>query len=122
LRILNPSSARNLTPSIRAFSLAVPTQKRFLAVVAEIARATPEEGTLGEVKEPAQLAEEFESCGVAAVAVATDEIACGGSIQDLARASPVCSGPVGLRDPFLPPQQPSPPPLTTRYPSLSTAA
>lgn len=98
LRILSPLSARNLTPSIRDFSLAVTTQRRFLAVVAEIARATPEEGALGEVKEPARLAEEFESCGAAAVAVATDEIACGGSIQDLARASPVCSGPVVMRD------------------------
>ena len=98
LRLLSPPSARNLTPSIRDFYLAVTTQRQFLAVVAEIARATPEEGALGEVKEPARLAEEFEACGVAAVAVATDEIACGGSIQDLARASPACSGPVVMRD------------------------
>jgi indole-3-glycerol phosphate synthase len=89
---------RNITPSIRDFSSAVSTQRQQIAVIAEIARATPEEGILQPSLDVALLARRLDECGVSAVAVAADAIACNGSPADLKAASLAVSSPILCRD------------------------
>jgi indole-3-glycerol phosphate synthase len=78
LRTLGPLATRNLTPSIRDFAHAVTTQRGELAVVAELARATPEEGQIRRDLQIAELAGAFDAAGVSALAVATDSVLCEG--------------------------------------------
>src|SRR5258708_39692222 len=46
LQRLRPVDVRNLVPTVKDFSQAVSTRREDLALVAEIARATPEDGRL----------------------------------------------------------------------------
>src|SRR5258708_20292250 len=68
LRTLGPLATRNLTPSIRDFAHAVTTQRGELAVVAELARATPEEGQIRRDIQIAELASAFDAAGGSAPA------------------------------------------------------
>ena len=101
LRTLGPLATRNLTPSIRDFAHAVTTQRGELAVVAELARATPEEGQIRRDIQTAELASAFDAAGVSALAVATDSVLCEGSTADLQRVSSAVTVPVVARDLFL---------------------
>ncbi len=101
LRTLGPLATRNLTPSIRDFAHAVTTQRGELAVVAELARATPEEGQIRRDIQIAELASAFDAAGVSALAVATDSVLCEGSTADLQRVSSAVTVPVVARDLFL---------------------
>src|SRR5260370_37313503 len=74
LRTLGPLATRNLTPSIRDFAHAVTTQRGELAVVAELARATPEEGQIRRDIQIAELASAFDAAGVSALGVATGSV------------------------------------------------
>ena len=105
LRQLGPLGTRNLTPSIRDFAHAVTTRRGELAVVAELARATPEEGRMHRVKDFPELASAFDDAGVSAIAVATDPILCEGTTADLRGISVAVSVPVIARDLFLRPEQ-----------------
>ena len=105
LSALGPLATRNLTPSIRDFAHAVTTQRGELAVVAELARATPEEGPIRGDLEIAELASAFDEAGVSALAVATDSVVCRGSTADLQRASASVTVPIVARDLFLRPDQ-----------------
>jgi indole-3-glycerol phosphate synthase len=105
LRQLGQLATRNLTPSIRDFAHAVTTRRGDLAVVAELARATPEEGAMPQLKDIAALASDFDEAGVSALAVATDPIVCEGSTADLRQVSAAASVPVIARDLFVRPEQ-----------------
>jgi len=105
LRQLGQLATRNLTPSIRDFAHAVTTRRGELAVVAELARATPEEGRMHRVKNLPELALALDAAGVSAIAVATDPIVCEGSTADLQRVSAAVGIPVIARDLFLRPEQ-----------------
>src|SRR5258707_14702850 len=72
LRTLGPLATRNLTPSIRDFAHAVTTQRGELAVVAELARATPEEGQIRRDIQIAELASAFDAAGVSGLAGGED--------------------------------------------------
>lgn len=89
---------RNITPSIRDFTHAVSTQRQQISVVAEIARATPEEGLLREHLDVANLAQSLDACGVSTIAIATDALLCKGSAEDLLVASRAVSIPLIARD------------------------
>ena len=71
LRQLGQLGTRNLTPSIRNFAHSVTTRRGELAVVAELARASPEEGRMEGVMDIPALAYALEAAGVSAIAVAT---------------------------------------------------
>jgi indole-3-glycerol phosphate synthase len=96
---------RNATPSIKDFRHAVTTQRGALAVVCEIARATPEEGLLANVLDLGGLVQALDAASVSAIAVATDSVACGGVELDLAQVARATSTPVIARDLFLVPDQ-----------------
>ena len=98
LQRLRAPDVRNLVPTLKDFSHAVSTRRQELAVVAEIARGTPEEGQLVEALDVAELSRQFDRASVSAVAVATDEIACAGEPADLATAARAVSCPVVARD------------------------
>src|SRR5258708_6672539 len=111
LRTLGPLATRNLTPSIRDFAHAVTTQRGELAVVAELARATPEEGQIRRDIQIPELASAFDAAGVSALAVATDSVLCEGSTADLQRVSSVISYAVVAEVFFFPSQRTSEPRL-----------
>src|SRR5260370_37597728 len=67
LRTLGPLATRNLTPSIRDFAHAVTTQRGELAVVAELARATPEEGQIRRDIQIAELASALDAAAGSAL-------------------------------------------------------
>lgn len=98
LRRLGPTQARNITPSLRDFAHAVTTRRQALAVIAEIARRTPEEGELAESVDIAGLCAAMDQASVSAVAVATDGEAFGGSGADLQRAAQASSAPILCHD------------------------
>lgn len=89
---------RNVTPSMRDFTHAVSTQRSSLSVVAELARATPEEGHLVPVPDYQAMAAALDETDVAALAVATDKAVCQGSLPDLTMASRATASPVAQRD------------------------
>src|SRR6185436_18774491 len=79
---------RNVTPSTRDFTHAVSTRRSSLSVVAELARATPEEGHLPPMADYQAIASVLGETELAAFAVATDEEVCQGSLSDLTVVSP----------------------------------
>ncbi|HEY8209378.1 MAG TPA: hypothetical protein VIG99_17940 [Myxococcaceae bacterium] len=89
---------RNVTPSTRDFTHAVSTQRTSLSVVAELARASPEEGHLGPMPDYPALASSLDETDLAAFAVATDEAVCQGSLPDLTLVSRATTTPVAQRD------------------------
>src|SRR5262244_2189486 len=94
LRQLGQLATRNLTPSIRDFAHAVTTRRGELAVVAELARATPEEGPMHRVTDIPKLAPALDAAGVSAIAVATDPVVCQGSTADLRQVAAAVGVPV----------------------------
>jgi indole-3-glycerol phosphate synthase len=66
-------------------------------VVAELARSTPEEGSLPQV-DYAALAQALDDSDAAAIAVATDPVASSGSLADLSLVSRDASSPIVQRD------------------------
>ena len=74
-------------------------------MVAEIARVTPEQGQLRQSMDVAQLSALIEPAGAAALAVATDEVACAAQPLDLPLAARTSSCPVVARDLILAPEQ-----------------
>src|SRR5260370_13910615 len=70
LRTLGPLATRNLTPSIRDFAHAVTTQRGDLAVVPELARATPEEGHIRRDIQIAEVASAFDEARATALRAA----------------------------------------------------
>ena len=98
---LGPADLRNVAPSIKDFHQAVTTQRGPLAVVCEIARATPEEGSLTDRFDLEDLVRAMDSASVSAIAVATDPIACAGSDGDLADVARVAPMPIIARDLFV---------------------
>src|SRR5262249_33242862 len=105
LRRLAAPDVRNLVPTLKDFAHAVSTRRPELWVVAEIARATPEEGCLRQSLDVAQLSGQIEPAGAAALAVATDEVACAAQPSDLPLAARASSCPVVARDLILAPEQ-----------------
>ena len=89
---------RNVTPSTRDFTHAVSTQRSSLSVVAELARATPEEGHLAPMPDFQSLAAALDQTDLAAFAVATDMEVCQGSLPDLTVVSHATNSPVAQRD------------------------
>ena len=89
---------RNVTPSMRDFTHAVSTQRSSLSVVAELARASPEEGHLSPMPDYQAIASALDETDLAAFAVATDEGVCQGSLPDLTLVSRAVSSPVAQRD------------------------
>ncbi|HYV43246.1 MAG TPA: hypothetical protein VFA20_00235 [Myxococcaceae bacterium] len=89
---------RNVTPSLRDFTHAVSTQRSSLSVVAELARASPEEGHLSPMPDYQAIASALDATDLAAFAVATDEEVCQGSLPDLTLVSRAASSPVAQRD------------------------
>lgn len=105
LRRLPAPDVRNIVPTVKDFALAVSTRRGELAVVAEIARATPEEGPLRASLDAAQLGRDVDRASAAALAVATDEVACAAQPLDLPLAARASSAPVVARDLILAPEQ-----------------
>jgi indole-3-glycerol phosphate synthase len=98
LRSWAAPEVKHIVPSLKDFAQAVSTRRKELSVVAELARATPEEGPLAQVMDVGRWVQALDDASVAAVAIATDEVACGGSLSDLADAARVTSTPVVARD------------------------
>jgi indole-3-glycerol phosphate synthase len=84
LQRIKAPDVRNVVPTVKDFSRAVSTRREELAVVAEIARATPEEGKLRDALDVAEVSRQLDSASAAALAVATDELACAAEGSDLA--------------------------------------
>ena len=89
---------RNVTPSTRDFTHAVSTRRSSLSVVAELARATPEEGHLAPMPDYQAIAAALDDTDLAAFAVATDKEVCQGSLPDLTLVSRATTSPVAQRD------------------------
>src|SRR3954465_4021740 len=89
---------RNVTPSPRDFTHAVSTRRSSLSVVAELARATPEEGHLAPMPDYQAIASALDETDLAAFAGATDEEVCQGSLSDLTVVSHAATSPVAQRD------------------------
>jgi indole-3-glycerol phosphate synthase len=89
---------RNVTPSTRDFTHAVSTQRSSLSVVAELARATPEEGHLAPMPDYQAITAALDDTELAAFAVATDQVVCQGSLPDLTVVSRAATSPVAQRD------------------------
>jgi indole-3-glycerol phosphate synthase len=98
LQRLRPVDVRNLVPTVKDFAQAVSTRRAELAVVAEIARATPEDGRLLEALDIGEMVKRADSASVAAVAIGTDETAFAAIPSDLATAARAASCPVVARD------------------------
>ncbi len=98
LQRLKAPDVRNVVPTVKDFSRAVSTRREELAVVAEIARATPEEGRLRDALDVAEVSRQLDSASAAALAVATDELACAAHAPDLAIAARAASCPIIARD------------------------
>jgi len=92
------ADARKATPSLRDFHRAVTSRRAALAVIAEVARATPEEGDIGWSQELDALLDAAESALVAAFAAAADPVLCRGSYADCAQVANQVGGPVIVRD------------------------
>lgn len=105
LRRVGAADVRNLVPTLKDFALAVSTRRQELAVVAEIARATPEEGKLRQSLDVAQMSGQIDLASAAALAVATDELVCAAQPSDLPLAARATSSPVVARDLILVPEQ-----------------
>lgn len=99
------ADARHATPSIRDFTGAVTTHRRGLAVIAELSRATPEEGTVVEDLDVARRVAVCDEANVAAIAIGTDALALKGSPLDLAAASRATTTPLLQRDLILTDEQ-----------------
>jgi indole-3-glycerol phosphate synthase len=97
LRTLGPIDVRGVTPSIKDFQHSLAPYPGALAVIAELARATPEEGALAADYSADTLVPLLDEAEVAAIAVAIDP-ACDGYERDLARAAAITTTPVLARD------------------------
>jgi indole-3-glycerol phosphate synthase len=98
LRRLGAAEVSGLMPSARDFIQAVSTHRSALAVIAELARATPEEGVLDPALDVEKLCRLANEAAVSALAVATDPILCQGDDLLLASASRLFEGPLLMRD------------------------
>src|SRR5229473_869574 len=103
LQRLRPVDVRNLVPTVKDFSQAVSARRQnvdcpYLAVVTEIARATPEDGRLLEAPDIGEMVKQADSASVAAVAIGTDETAFAAIPTDLTTAARAASCPVVARD------------------------
>ncbi len=98
LQSLRPPDIRHLVPTVNDFARAVSTGRQELAIIGEIARATPEEGQLAEAVDVAEIAQRLDDASVSAVAIATDEVVCAGALSDLAAARRAVSCPIIARD------------------------
>lgn len=90
--------AGKATPSLRDFHRAVTSRRTALAVIAEVARATPEEGDIGWSQELDALIDAAESAPVAAFAAAADPVLCRGSYAECAQVASQVGGPLIVRD------------------------
>jgi indole-3-glycerol phosphate synthase len=99
LKTLKAVSPANIKPSTRDFGHFIATQKKEVAVIAEIKRATPFRGSL--TQEPidaASLALSYEDNGAAAISVLTDPHFFKGSLKDLEEVSEKVTLPVLRKD------------------------
>lgn len=79
-------------------------QKHPRAVIGEIKRASPSAGSIAEIQDPAQKAQEYMQAGVSAISVLTDA-AFNGSMEDLKAVSKIASVPLLCKDFLLYPEQ-----------------
>src|SRR5262249_29905890 len=96
-----PSGAqlRNVTPSVRDFTQAVSTRRDgTLSVIAEIVSKDPDEGLLDPQPDVQTLAGAAVRAGVAAIAIATDPHALGGSEEWMSHGDAPTSTPILERD------------------------
>ncbi|MFZ5470818.1 MAG: hypothetical protein ACOZIN_15440 [Myxococcota bacterium] len=98
VRRLATLDLRAITPTIKDFTHAVVTHKGPLAVIAEITRATPEEGRFADVIDPDSLVKVLDDAAVAAIAVPIDPIACFAQARDLTEVASRTTTPVIARD------------------------
>src|SRR3989442_7374872 len=95
---LSQFDVRGITPSINDFTHAISTNRRSLAVIAELARATPEEGALAAAIDFDAMVAALDQAEVAAVALATDHLACRGTLREVAEIVSRTTTPVIARD------------------------
>jgi len=69
-----------------------------VAVIAEVKRSSPSQGTLAEIADPAALAVEYEAGGAAAISVLTEGRRFSGSLDDLVRVRCAVNIPVLRKD------------------------
>jgi indole-3-glycerol phosphate synthase len=79
-------------------SFAAALRRKTVAVIAEIKRRSPSEGSIQEDLDPGERAVLYASHGAAAVSVLTDRPYFGGSIQDLQEAANRCTLPLLRKD------------------------
>ncbi len=89
---------RTVAPAARDFHRAVTSRRATLAVIAEVARASPEEGDIGWSHELDALIDAAESAPVAAFAAAADPVLCRGSYAECAQVANQVGDPVIVRD------------------------
>jgi indole-3-glycerol phosphate synthase len=95
---LTQFDVRGITPSIKDFTHAISTNKGPIAVIAELARATPEEGDLAAELDFAALVSALDEASVSAIAIATDHIACRGALREVAEVASRTTTPCIARD------------------------
>jgi indole-3-glycerol phosphate synthase len=79
-----------------AISLLAPRET--FHILAEVKRASPSKGALADIKDPALLAETYQSSGASAISVLTEERKFKGSLQDLASVRARVSVPLLRKD------------------------
>ncbi len=97
-RALRQPEVRGITPSIRDFHQALSTQKGPLAVIAELSRASLEEGALAPALAPADWVAPLERASVSALSVGVDGEAMRGGWDDLRQVARLATGPVLAHD------------------------
>jgi indole-3-glycerol phosphate synthase len=103
-RELQAAAARAPAPADFAAALRRPRGET-IRVVAEVKRASPSEGAIREVADPASLADRMTAGGIAAVSVLTEPSSFGGSLDDLDQVTRRVAVPVLRKDFILDPYQ-----------------
>ncbi len=98
VRQLGPMDLRAVTPSIKDFTHAVSTQRGAIAVIAELARATLEEGALATRLNLSALVAALDEASVSAIAIATDPATSHAEAADLPTVAGATTTPVISRD------------------------